>query len=139
MAFTGNLAEMRSHTPVVRQKAVKAKRKPMRAISKKHSAKLKEYAKLRAQFLKDHPYCQWWMLKNLVEATHSQLTLDECEALAQCGPHPIPRSTEIHHKKGRGKYLLDVSTWMAVSRTGHDWIHAHPKEAYEKGYMLPRR
>lgn len=51
----------------------------------------------------------------------------------------IPRATEIHHKKGRGKYLLDTSTWMALSQEGHRHIHNNPKEAYEKGWMLTRK
>lgn len=47
-------------------------------------------------------------------------------------------TTEVHHKysgKDRGKYYLDVSTWMAISRDGHNWIHDNPKEAREKGYL----
>lgn len=44
--------------------------------------------------------------------------------------------TEIHHKRGRrGKLLLDKRYWMPVSRVGHQWIHAHPKEAKERGWL----
>ncbi len=50
----------------------------------------------------------------------------------------IPHSTQVHHKKGRGKFLLDVSTWMAVSDHGHKVIHHDTKTSYERGYMLPR-
>jgi hypothetical protein len=42
-------------------------------------------------------------------------------------------STEIHHTycgKDRANYL-DESTWIAVSRDGHNWIHDNPKEARE--------
>jgi hypothetical protein len=28
--------------------------------------------------------------------------------------------------------LPDESTWIAVSRDGHNWIHDNPKEAREK-------
>jgi len=47
-------------------------------------------------------------------------------------------ATEVHHKwcgKDRAKYYLDTTTWMAVSRDGHNWIHDNPKEARELGYL----
>lgn len=36
------------------------------------------------------------------------------------------RATDIHHKKGRGKYLLDTSTWLSVCRSCHMIIEANP-------------
>lgn len=48
------------------------------------------------------------------------------------------QTIEVHHTycgKDRAKYYLDVSTWLAVSRDGHNWIHDKPKEAREKGYL----
>ena len=47
-------------------------------------------------------------------------------------------TTEIHHKycgKDRAKYYLDTSTWLAVNRDSHNWIHAFPKEARELGFL----
>lgn len=45
--------------------------------------------------------------------------------------------TEIHHKAGRiGKLLNYVPYWLAVSRKGHIWIHANPKEAYELDFLI---
>lgn len=47
-------------------------------------------------------------------------------------------TVEVHHTycgKDRAKYYLDVSTWLAVSRDGHNWIHDNPKEARELGYL----
>lgn len=47
-------------------------------------------------------------------------------------------TTEVHHTysgKDRAKYYLDKSTWLAVSRDGHNWIHDNPAEAREKGYL----
>lgn len=47
-------------------------------------------------------------------------------------------TTEVHHTycgKDRAKYYLDVSTWLAVSRKGHNWIHDNPKEARELGFL----
>lgn len=44
---------------------------------------------------------------------------------------------EVHHKAGRtGKLLLYVPFWLAVSRKGHNWIHANPKEAYKLGFLI---
>lgn len=54
-----------------------------------------------------------------------------CEAsLPQC----TQNATDIHHKKGRGKYYLVVNTWMAVCRTCHNWIETHPIEATDLGF-----
>lgn len=45
-------------------------------------------------------------------------------------------ATEIHHMNGREyNRLLDESEWLAVTRFGHAWIHANPKEAREKGWL----
>ena len=47
-------------------------------------------------------------------------------------------TTDVHHTycgKDRAKYYLDVSTWLAVSRLGHIWIHSFPKEARELGFL----
>ena len=47
------------------------------------------------------------------------------------------QTTEIHHKAGRiGDKLFDDSLFLAVSRKGHSWIHEHPKEAREKGWLI---
>lgn len=47
-------------------------------------------------------------------------------------------TTDVHHTysgKDRAKYFLDISTWIAVSREGHNWIHDNPIESREKGYL----
>jgi hypothetical protein len=43
------------------------------------------------------------------------------------------QATDIHHKKGRGPFLLDISTWIAVCRVCHTYIELHPIEAKELG------
>ena len=46
-------------------------------------------------------------------------------------------TTDCHHKKGKiGKLYLYVPFWLAVSREGHNWIHANPKESYKKGWLI---
>lgn len=112
----------------LRQKKPKFKRKPPKrysdttkkkivrykrpnAVSKKRAAQNREYLKLREQFLKDNPICE---------------------------VYPYFYSKDVHHKfsgKDRAAHFLDVSTWMAVSREAHNWIHSHPKEARERGWL----
>lgn len=117
-----NLLTQRSHIPLVRNekpKKVKEKKRArtkIKPVSKRRAKLNREYSKLREKFLLHNPYCQWSM-----------------EVLGK----PVP-ATEIHHKKRRGKYFLDTSTWMSVSKQAHLAIHADPKTSYEKGWMQPR-
>jgi hypothetical protein len=58
-----------------------------------------------------------------------------CEAhLDGCGTY----ATEIHHKSGRGEYMLDQSTYMAVCRNCHNWIENNPAEAKRLGFSNNR-
>lgn len=46
------------------------------------------------------------------------------------------QTTDVHHLRGRiGNLLLAEEHWLAVSRQGHDWIHAHPATAYLNGWL----
>ena len=40
---------------------------------------------------------------------------------------------DIHHKKGRGKYFLDTTTWIGVCRSCHRWITENSRQAIELG------
>jgi hypothetical protein len=45
-------------------------------------------------------------------------------------------ATEIHHKAGRERDLLnDNRDWLAVSAMGHRWIHDNPYQAYKLGFL----
>jgi len=136
--FTGSLCETSTHIPIVRQKPVKKLKRRLARISKKHSKELREYSNVAQQFLKDHPYCQHW----LAERGFSEKDVKEGILIFrdEQGSHwcEVPRSKEIHHMKGRGRFLLDTRFFMAC-RPGHaTYIHLDPKR-YEKGYCLPRR
>jgi hypothetical protein len=126
------------------------RRKPLKRQSKKRAKESKVYMDKRKAFLGAHPFCQWWLKENGV---NEGLLLDAAKAgmktYSYYGPKSkegdftttpiprIPRSSEVHHRRGRRfGYYLDDSTWMAVSTKGHRWIHAHPKESREKGYIL---
>jgi hypothetical protein len=116
----------------------------LKPVSAKRAKINRIYSALRKKFLQDHPYCQWFLLKEFVSTDSGRavnMTLYDAEVLARSYPSGglwIPRSVDVHHMRCRGKYLLDTSTWMAVSRAGHEKIHSNVKESYEKGYMLPR-
>ena len=84
--------------------------KPINPKSKKQVVLDRAYTLLRIPFLEQHPMCQ--------------AALPGCQG-ASC---------DVHHKIGRGKWLLVVSTWMAVCRTCHQWIELHPIEATEMGF-----
>lgn len=81
----------------------------LRKVSARHASELAEYSRLRAAFLEEHP---------------------------RCAVFPERRATEIHHTRGRGRFLNDVSTWMAVSRAGHEKIERERAWARERGYLV---
>lgn len=80
----------------------------LRSQSKRRKPIDAEYAQLRRQFLIENPFCQ---------------------------VYPSEPACDVHHVYGRGKYYLDVSTWMAVSRQAHDRIHHDKAWAREQGYL----
>lgn len=89
-------------------------KKPVRLkpVSDKMAKQRKQYSVLAQKFLYDNPICQ----------------VMDCQEL----------SVQLHHKRGRGKYLLDVSTYMAVCCEHHKWIEEHPMMAKAYGYSLDR-
>ena len=86
------------------------RRTPLRRVSKKLGAKLRQYRVLAVQFKKDNPTCQVCCVKP---------------------------TSDVHHKAGRGRNLLNVATWMPVCRPCHDFIHQHPSFARKQGYLSP--
>tara|TARA_B100001093_G_scaffold504253_1_gene559790 strand:- start:25 stop:312 length:288 start_codon:yes stop_codon:yes gene_type:complete len=84
---------------------------PLRRVSKARREASKIYLTLRQSFLADLPLCE------------------VCEK---------EKSTDVHHKKGRGKYYLDVDTWLSVCRKCHDRIHVNPSWARENGFIEDR-
>jgi hypothetical protein len=48
------------------------------------------------------------------------------------------KATEIHHSKGRGEYLLDVTTWVPICRHDHIYLENHPQEAIILGFSQSR-
>lgn len=87
----------------------------MRKVSKKQSANLRQYKKVRESYLESNTNC---------EAKLNGCTYE---------------STEIHHKKGRiGSLLQNDSYFLAVYRNCHHYIELNTIEAKEKGFSLSR-
>lgn len=84
------------------------KRTPIRKISKKRKSQMTIYLKERTKFL-DGKIC----------------------------PVTNQPATEIHHTNGReNERLNDKKYWLAVTRKGHQYIHANLPWAREKGFMI---
>ena len=67
------------------------------------------YTPLRKAYLLKHPHCE------------------------VCGME----ATEIHHKNGRnGDRLNDTEFYLSVCRGCHNYIHKHPAESREQGYLV---
>lgn len=86
----------------------------MRKVSKKLAKEHWLYSKLRKKWLVDNQMCQ--------------AKIHKCSL----------KSTDVHHMKGRGKYLLNTDTWLSVCRSCHNWIETHPEEAKELGFSLSK-
>lgn len=124
--------------PIFRQPRESSQQRPkglrhgkIRGVSPKRRKALALYSKLRAAFLIANPYCQYWLAERGI-LDPAEMVQRMCAVIARCPP-----STDIHHKrKPRTTYLNDTSTWMAVSRQGHDAIEGDKKTARNKGYLI---
>jgi hypothetical protein len=72
------------------------------------------YSAQRKVYLKYHPYCE----AKLSVCTH--------------------KATTVHHRKGRGMYLLDESTWLPCCLECHTHIENSPVEAKALGLSESR-
>jgi len=95
----------------------------------------------RTAFLIAHPWCQVWLAENGVKQADVNdrgfAEVEDASDVEKVGRYfmKCPASCDIHHTKKRGRFLLDESTWMAVSRVYHEKIHTNPSWARERGYL----
>jgi len=83
----------------------------MRKVSKKRSKQLKEYKKVRENWLEDNYICE------------------------RCGSW----GNEIHHKRGRfNERLNDTDYFMTVCSPCHRYIHDNSQESYDKGWLISK-
>jgi len=83
-------------------------------VSSKKKKQDQEYLKLREKYLSDYDLCM--------------VVVSGCSH----------KATDVHHTyagSNRAAFYLVQSTWKAVCRNCHDWIHAHPQEARLMGWL----
>lgn len=100
----------------MKQRKPLQRKKSLRAQSPKRAIEARKYTALRAAFFVEHPTCQ---------AGYPEI----CKW----------RSSQVHHKCGRGRLLNEVEHWMAICLPCHNEIHRHPKEARRLGFILNPR
>lgn len=93
------------------------KRSRINSVSKKRQKDNRRYLKLRDEFLKANPVCQ---------------------CVKTSGAKCLEMATQIHHRKGRGKFYLCVASWMAVCHDCHEYIEYHRSWSKDRGYLLNR-
>jgi hypothetical protein len=86
------------------------RRTRLRNVSVSMRAQLKRYSELRKLFLASHVICEICLKPK--------------------------RFLDVHHKRGRGKHLLNTETWMAGCRECHRKIHDNPRWARANGYLI---
>src|SRR5690349_9596322 len=85
----------------------------IRSVSKRRQGRMREYRARAKLFRLLQPECQC------------------CRRIF--GRKPAP-ATEVHHSRGRvASLLLDERFWIAACGKCHDWCHANPSTAREKG------
>ena len=80
----------------------------IKQVSSKRQRQNQAYLIMRKMFLETHERCE------------------KCGGVA----------TDLHHKRLRGEYFLDSTTFAALCRPCHDWVHRNPKEAKEQGWLI---
>lgn len=90
------------------------RKRAMPRVSSRRKAEMVVYGRDRRFFLILHPLC---------------------EACPRTG-NLMHLSCDIHHTCGRtGKNYLDQSTWLAVCRRCHSWIHENKSKARALGLL----
>jgi len=78
--------------------------------------------------------------KMLIEQSKYRVLRDEyMNSHTKCEFHNCHNpSNDLHHKAKRGKNLCNVSTFMAVCRKHHIWIHDNEIESKRMGYLIKK-
>jgi hypothetical protein len=100
---------LRRNTPLKAKTGFKKRGGKLKALSGSRKVKNADYEKAKAEYFEEKNY--------------------QCEICNQ-------PASDLHHKKGRGKFLCEKSTFMAACRKCHLTIHANVKWATENGYII---
>lgn len=92
----------------------KKKKVPKRIapVSEKQKERLREYRKVRDEYLRENNRCE-------ICGTNRELTL--------------------HHKKTRQYHLCDVEVFMTLCVSCHERVHREDKWARDRGYLINSR
>lgn len=117
---------------IPRSSPLKRSTTPIRRVSRPRRVQNQDYAKVKAEYLSTHPFCQ---------ITIARLGLDESLVIVGngwCEGCFIPRATTIHHRNKRdGDRLTDVRWFLSGCWRQHDWVEANKQLARSLGFLLP--
>lgn len=113
-AHEGDNSPLPDRSPETPEKAQNKPRKPLpkptkpiNKVSPKQKKLNSEYGTAVALWKKENPVCNF--------------------------PGCDKPTEDCHHSRGRGKYLMDKSTWIPLCRGHHLFIESHPQKAKELG------
>lgn len=91
------------------------RKKGLRKVSAKQKGRLAEYYRKRDEYMATHPFCEMHLMAGL----------------------KFP-AQDLHHKRGRGKYLCDERYFSSLCRLCHDTIHNNPSWARKTGWLISK-
>lgn len=86
-------------------------------------------------------------MSTIPKRTRAAVLRRDGESCLRCGVHISVRGYSLHHRKGRhvlpglpeAHCAENLVTLCGSGTTGcHGWVHAHPEESYEQGWMIRR-
>lgn len=100
---------LRRKTPLKAKSGFKKRGGKLKSLSGSRKVKNADYEKAKAEYFEEKNY--------------------QCEICNQ-------PASDLHHKKGRGKFLCEKSTFMALCRSCHNKCHHEVGWARENGYII---
>lgn len=98
------------------------RKKGLRKVSAKQKGRLAEYYRKRDEYMAEHPLCE--VCLELNKSLHPDMLA-----------YP---AVDLHHRRGRGKYLCDERYFCATCRHHHDLIHRHGDWARKNGWLISK-
>ena len=89
------------------------RRKAMLRISPKQKKAQAKYYAEKYKYMEAHPFCEMHLLNGF------QIY-----------------ATDLHHKRGRGKYIADPRYFASLCSECHQYIHEHSNWARENGWLI---
>lgn len=90
-------------------------------ISKIRKQRLKVYAQVRREYLRDNPFCECCNEQGYLDPRGRKI-----------------KATDIHHVRGKiGPLLIDKRFFKSVCRMHHNFIHLNPAGARVLGWLAP--